>query len=320
MSQYGLPYLGSKSKLAEYICGAFPKAKHFYDLFGGGFAITQCMLERRGKDYEYFHFNELRKGMTDLIKDCIGGKYSYKNFKPEWVSREDFFANKEIDLYKKIVWSFGNNGDDYIFGKDCEDIKRSAHNAVVFNIFDDTMREFFGFDKFKEGYDITTRRLFIKRRIEHLKGNRLDLEQLERLQQLQQLERLQQFERLQQLEQLERLQQLEQLERLHFYNGDYRLVKIEEDSVIYCDIPYESTADYGNSFSHKEFYKWADSIKQPLFISEYNISHPGFKLIFKKDVRSTLAGGAGCKKVEKLYCNDIAYKILRNKQCASRST
>lgn len=27
---YGLPYMGSKSKICKYLCGIFPKADHFY--------------------------------------------------------------------------------------------------------------------------------------------------------------------------------------------------------------------------------------------------------------------------------------------------
>ena len=33
---YGIPYKGSKNKIAESIIAQLPSAKHFYDLFGGG--------------------------------------------------------------------------------------------------------------------------------------------------------------------------------------------------------------------------------------------------------------------------------------------
>lgn len=37
---YGLPYMGSKNKIAEWVVGHFPeKKKHFYDLFAGGCAV-----------------------------------------------------------------------------------------------------------------------------------------------------------------------------------------------------------------------------------------------------------------------------------------
>ena len=33
---YGMPYKGSKSRIAEEIISRMPRAKHFYDVFGGG--------------------------------------------------------------------------------------------------------------------------------------------------------------------------------------------------------------------------------------------------------------------------------------------
>ena len=85
---------------------------------------------------------------------------------------------------------------------------------------------------------------------------------------------------------------------------DYREVKIEPDSVVYCDIPYEGTADYGE-FSHKEFFDWAASQSVPVFISEYEIKDPRFKLIYTIDKRSMLSPNKDkCViKKERLYWN-----------------
>ena len=41
---YGLPYMGSKNKIAEWVVGHFPEKKHFYDLFAGGCAVTHCAM------------------------------------------------------------------------------------------------------------------------------------------------------------------------------------------------------------------------------------------------------------------------------------
>ena len=41
---YGLPYKGSKTKLAERIIDLMPRAEHLYDLFAGGCAIAHCAL------------------------------------------------------------------------------------------------------------------------------------------------------------------------------------------------------------------------------------------------------------------------------------
>ena len=133
---YGIPYMGSKSKICEKVCALFPRAENFYDLFGGGFSVTHFMVKHRFSHYKKFHFNELRSGMTELIKSAIRGDFNYEKYNPEWVSRERFERDKEEDLFIKIVWSFGNNGKGYLFGKDIEGLKRSMHMAIVFNEFD----------------------------------------------------------------------------------------------------------------------------------------------------------------------------------------
>jgi hypothetical protein len=317
VAEYGLPYQGSKTNIIGEIAKLFPRADHFYDLFGGGFSATHYMLVNRRKSFKHFHYNEIRAGMCELISDAIAGKYNYKVFKPDWISRDRFFAEKETSAYIKIIWSFGNNGEGYLFGKDLEEQKRSMHMAVVFDEFDSWFIDTFGIKKWPMGLGIKARRLFLKTILRHKMGQRVDLQRLERLQQLEQLEQLQRLERLQQLEQLqqlerlERLQQLEQLqqlERLELTNLDYRKVIIKPNSVIYCDIPYQGTADYGNTFSHKDFFDWAHEQANPVFISEYDIKDQRLHLIKKINHRSTFSSGGdkNIAVVEKVYGNAAA--------------
>lgn len=305
--------MGSKYKICAEVCSLFPKADHFYDLFGGGFSISHYMLLHRSRDFKTFHYNEIRPGIGKLIQDAIAGKYSYQNFKPAWVSREEFFKLKDSDPYIKICWSFGNNGANYIFGKDIESYKKSMHMAVVFNEFDDTARKVFGMEKFKDGYTITDKRLLLRNRIIQLtSGKKVFKGNLEKgFQRLQHLEQLQRLERLEQLERLERLQQLQQL---HFHEGSYSDVKIKENSVLYCDIPYQMTADYdGNSqFNRKQFLDWAASQKEPVFISEYQVNDSRFKCVSARLKRSMLKPDKSNTliKTEKVFANEAAVKIL----------
>lgn len=39
---YGIPYMGSKNRIAEDIVDFLPSGKTLVDLFGGGGAITDC--------------------------------------------------------------------------------------------------------------------------------------------------------------------------------------------------------------------------------------------------------------------------------------
>ena len=68
-----------------------------------------------------------------LFIDCAYGKYTVENH-PEWISREEFKAKKDKDAYIALVWSFANNGKDYIYGSDIENFKRDYHRAV-FEVF-----------------------------------------------------------------------------------------------------------------------------------------------------------------------------------------
>ena len=300
--KYGIPYQGSKNKLIDRIAKFFPNADHFYDLFGGGFSVSHFMMKHRSKSYKQFHYNEIRPGLCELIRDSINGKYNYDVFKPEWIDRERFMREKETNAYIKIVWSFGNNGTTYLFGKEIENEKRSMHNAVIFDIFDSVMIDLFKIDKWPNKLTVQGKRLYLKRICNRRIG-------FERLQQLERLEQLQQLERLEQLQQLDRLERLEQLE---LTNKDYQQVEIKENSIIYCDIPYKGTTEYGNKFSHNQFFDWADSQQNPVFISEYNVADDRFKLIKTFRHRSTFSDtkNASGETKECLYVNKEGYEKL----------
>lgn len=274
--KYGIPYRGSKTKLIEKIARFFPNADHFYDLFGGGFSVTHYMLMHRRKSFKHFHFNEIRPGICELIQDAIAGKYSYDNFKPPWISRDEFEVKKDSCAYTKIIWSFGNNGKDYIFGQEIENQKRSMHQAIVFDEFDDFMKTRFNLSEWPNSLTITGKRLFLKK----LTRTRIDLQQLERL------------------------QQLEQLAKPIFTSLDYRAVEIMPKSVIYCDIPYKNTGGYGREFDHNEFFDWADAQVNPVFISEYLIDDKRFRGLKEFSHRTTFAANSNTGPVtERLYCN-----------------
>lgn len=308
---YGIPYMGSKSSICRNICALFPKADNFYDLFGGGFSITHCMIKLRSKDYLRFHFNEIKPGISELIKDAIAGKYNYNVFKPKWISREEF--NSSDDQYIKICWSFGNNGKNYIFGKDIESYKKSLHNAIVFNEFDECAVKTLGIKEFKKEFSIKDKRFFLRNRVLAL-NNFKDIKKLRTLQTCEQLEQLQQLEQFQELQQLQRLQQLD--EQLFFYNKSYEQIEIKENSIIYCDIPYKSTAEYNKDikFNYIKFFDWADAQSNPVFISEYNISDSRFKKVFDINKISQMSASSRETKKEKLYINKAGLKFyFKNK-------
>ena len=364
---YGLPYMGSKNKIAEWVVGHFPEKKHFYDLFAGGCAVTHCaMLKNK---FETFTINDISK-MTELFTDTISGKYADER---RWISRKDFFALKDNDEYVRICWSFGNKGVNYLYSKEIEPWKKALHYARVYGDF--SLMEEFGIRtdgtridikknaaEYKEKYirwylknvlkspaeyeslrgnletkikdnseklraylleglrkagktraevdrylgtngmaghyfersqwEFPTREVYIKlqsllylpENYDEIYGLQSLYESLQRLQSLQSLQRLQSLQSLQSLERLERLQRLEK------FRGDYRNVRIQPDSLIYCDIPYKNTTEYSDSgFDYESFYDWAEMQSEPVIISEYAMPAERFERIDFIEKRATLS-------------------------------
>jgi len=315
MTQYGLPYMGSKANIMPSLALLFPKAKNFYDLFGGGGAVTHYMALHKKHRYDQFYFNEIKADIVDLIKRAINGEYSYDVFKPKWISCEDFYANLD-DPYVRCCWSFGNNQKNYMFGSDIEPYKKTMHMAVVFDEFDDLAIKVLGFDKWpKKVQTIKHKRFYLRQKIEFFRKTKIPQFLLQylsegQLREYQKLEQLQQLQQLQQLEGLERLQQLERLEKeelIKFTSFDYRQVEILPNSIVYCDIPYKGTNDYG-SFHHDQFFDWAATRKFPVYISEYDIKDSRFECVYAIDKRPMLENDSRLVKIksEKVYWNKIS--------------
>lgn len=125
---YGLPYKGSKNKLATRIVDLLPPRKHFYDLFCGGCAVTHAAMMTR--KWEDFTINDLNWQCPTLFIDALNGKYKDDT---RWISREDFFRLKDSDPYVAFVWSFGNNLKTYLYSKEIEPLKRAIHYALYFD-------------------------------------------------------------------------------------------------------------------------------------------------------------------------------------------
>jgi site-specific DNA-adenine methylase len=129
--RYGLPYKGSKSKLAAKIFEIFPTAENFYDLFAGGCAMTHFAIAH--KNYKRIIANDINAGPVQLFRDAIEGKFENER---RWISRGDFYRLKNSEPYVRYVWSFGNNGENYLYSKEVEPWKKALHFARVFGNFD----------------------------------------------------------------------------------------------------------------------------------------------------------------------------------------
>lgn len=177
----------------------------------------------------------------------------------KWIDRDTFKKHKDDDTWFggmiATCWSFGNNKDKgYLFGKDIEEDKRLLHEIVV-NKCEKSLETFnkkfelnimMNIGMFDE--NMTQRRTRIAREIININKSRVG--------------------GLQQL-------QLQRLQRLQISNKSYQEITIDtpiKETIIYLDTPYADTAKYAKGISHKEFYKWVDTLTDrgyKVYVSSY---------------------------------------------------
>lgn len=291
--RYGIPYIGSKNAIAEWVVNLLPEGDVLCDLFCGGCAITHCALLKN--KYKKIIINDINKQVPDFFIECINGLHTVEKH-TEWVSREKFFTEKEDNILIKLLWSFGNNGYDYLYGRNIEEYKKSLHECI----FEGNA------EKLKPyGYDIKVDKN--KKIYDRYRDVRKQIKEKTKERSLTSLESL---ERLQKLENLERLQNL--TDKIEAHSGDYQDIKIPEGAVIYCDIPYtcsDRKARYGVHFDYDRFYKWANE-QENIFISEYDMPDNFICIAEKK--KTVLCGNTNGK-----YANE---KIFTNKKTLEKRT
>ena len=127
---YGLPYQGSKNRIAKRLVDALPSAPVLYDVFCGGCAVTHAAM-LSGK-YQHFVVNDLRGWLPDAFQKAIHGGYAHED---RWISREDFERLKSTDAYAAMCFSFGNDCLWYMYARGLEPYKRALHYAIFWRNF-----------------------------------------------------------------------------------------------------------------------------------------------------------------------------------------
>ena len=122
---YGLPYKGSKNRIAKKILDVLPAAPVLYDVFAGGCAITHAAL-LSGK-YSRVVANDLNGMIPHAFETAITGGFRDED---RWISRDDFQRLYKTDPYVAICFSFGNDLHEYCYARELEPYKRALHYAI----------------------------------------------------------------------------------------------------------------------------------------------------------------------------------------------
>ena len=291
---YGIPYKGSKNKIAESIIAQLPPAKHFYDLFGGGGAMTHCAL-LSGK-YEFVHYNEFNPLVFKAFKMALNGEFKDEN---RWISREDFERLKDSDPYVACCFSFGNSFRTYAYNSETEPFKKAVHYSIF---FDDNslLNKYIDLKDFKySSENLKERRLELQSYLmKLLKEKKLNIDYgLSKSSILQTQNKLEKCKSL-----FNNIKNVSNV-TINYTNLSYEQIPIEENSVIYCDPPYINTSGYLDDFNHEKFYEWLRKCReknQQVYISEYQMPNDFYEIFSIKTWVSFNQKQNVCK-LEKLF-------------------
>lgn len=101
------------------------------------------------------------------------------------------------------------------------------------------------------------------------------------------------------------LEQIPYLKDIKFQCGDYKaLYSNVSGCLLYCDIPYKNTKQYGTSknFNYDRFWNWAKdmSTRNIVLVSEHN-APDDWKFIWEQEVKRTIDNTKRVKAIEKLF-------------------
>lgn len=92
-----------------------------------------------------------------------------------------------------------------------------------------------------------------------------------------------------------------------FKHSSYDTLEIPDESIIYCDPPYQNTTKYQSGINHEHFWNWCRDMSimgHEVFISEYS-APKDFTCVWSKELNSSLSAngktGTNKKSIEKLF-------------------
>ena len=227
----GLPYRGSKSRIAQWVIGHLPSAPMLVDVFAGGCAVSQAAL-LTGR-WETVWANDILDGPDFFRAVALGDDDGIRV-----ASRDEF---KQGDLLTRLIYSFNYNMKDYIFNQKNEERALAETRKIVAQP------------------DIVAA---YRRRQEEWKREFLATnETADRSRYLCNVESMMRIQKLRTMKPY--------MPRFIPSALDYRTLDIPEDAIAYADPPYWGTVQYGFKFESDLFWNWAREQKALTVVSEY---------------------------------------------------
>lgn len=281
--RYGIPYRGSKSRIAPWVVSHLPAAPALIDLFAGGCAVTHCAL-LSGK-WPRVIANDLTDA-PEVFRDSIFGEYDGYSVVP---TRDEFRRDKDWDMAEALLYSFGNNATNYLWGPRYEGVKAAASRMVAAP----SMHE---------------RRMAYKAFCRELKAF---------LEQSGGMESMGRSNGLQGLQRLEGLQGLQGLEGLEISRASYDEVEVPEGACVYADPPYRGTNCAGvdgttcsgdlrgiGGFDFDAFDAWLARVPFPVYMSEFTAPAGCVEIASTERQASMAANGKTSRQTERLFVQE----------------
>ena len=287
---YGLPYKGSKNRIAEWVVDSLPAADTLVDLFAGGCAVSHCAM-LSGK-FKRVIANDISDA-PEVFARAVNGDIDVSGFP---LTREQFKAS--TDTLSQLVYSYGYDQRSYIYGAEREGVCIAAERMM----YGATLAERYAAYK-----------VFIRALHRYLQcGNNLDRNVSE----------------LQAIECVTRLQAIESINRLQGIHGacpaaeletsrcDYRDFDVPAGSTVYADPPYNGTtiSQYDGGFAYDAFEDWLAEVDFPVFVSEYTCPR-GCVEIASRGSLSLADHSNSTRVVERLFVQERFYDSVMAGDC-----
>lgn len=278
---FGLPYQGSKRRIAEAIINNLPSNHCFVDLFAGGCSVAH-VAALSGK-YEKLIINDFSPSAQDwlnIMRSVLDGdpfRYVY------YIAKDRLKNDHGINTLMKVAFSYSyiSTGAPYYVQENYEKVGK--------DFFDDV----FSWEVLKNG-DLTQAYSRFRslspcyRRARN--GYDLIIKPVQAI--------------------LSCLMTMYvhpvHCDSIQCFTKSYSHVQIPDGACVYCDIPYYGTAGYGSAFCHRDFYFWASSVARTgaaIFVSEYRMP-PEFRQVLSIPVCGRL-----CSKNKPYHVHEKLFTI-----------